>query len=344
LLAELHGRLVLAIHLDTSFSRPIESITLATYAGADERVRSHARARRVLKVSNADRVVFPAIGRTKGDVVAYYERIAKKALPHLLDRPLSIKRFPKGLAGAGFFQKNVPKHYPSSFGHLDVPRQEGGVTTYPVVREAEHLPYLANQGAIELHVTTARVLELDTPDRIIIDLDPPPGAIAMVRQAAFHVKDLFEGFGLAVTPVATGSKGYHLVARIRPTDLGDTLHHAAALFAHSHPDVMTIAFKIAARGKRVFVDWLRNRVMATAVAPYSLRARPNASVATPLTWAELETTAPDAFTIDDLERLLDRPDPLLEQKPADPKPFMNAVQTAFEASGLVLEKFDRFRS
>ena len=298
----------------------------------------------MLTVSNADRVVFPAIGRTKGDVVAYFDRIATKALPHLLDRPLSIKRFPKGLAGPGFFQKNVPKHYPSSFGHFEVPRQEGGMTTYPVVREAAHLPYLANQGALELHVTTAKVLELDTPDRIIIDLDPPPGAIDLVRKAAFHVKDLFEGFGLTLTPVATGSKGYHLIARIRPTELGDTLHHVAALLAHVHPEVMTIAFKIAARGKRVFVDWLRNRAMATAVAPFSLRALPKASVATPLTWAELETTAPDAFTIADVDRLLDRPDPLAEQKPADPKPFMHAVKTAFEASGIVLEKFDRFRS
>lgn len=298
----------------------------------------------MVTVSNADRVVFPAVGRTKGDVVAYFERIAPRALPHLLERPLSIKRFPKGLAGPGFFQKNVPKHYPSSFGRFEVARQEGGVTTYPVVREAEHLPYLANQGALELHITTAKVLELDTPDRVIIDLDPPPGALDAVRKAALHVKDLFEGFGLALTPMATGSKGYHLVARIRPTDLGESLHHAAALLAYLHPDVMTIAFKIAARGQRVFVDWLRNRVMATAVAPFSLRALPRAPVATPLTWAELETTAPDAFTIADVDRLLDRPDPLMEQTPADPRPFMNAVKTAFEASGLVLEKFDRFRS
>jgi bifunctional non-homologous end joining protein LigD len=297
-----------------------------------------------LTVSNSDRVVFPAIGKTKGDVVKYYERIAPRALPHLLERPLSMKRFPKGLAGPGFFQKNVPKHYPDTFGHFEVPKVEEGTTTYPVVRLPEHLPYLANQGAIELHVTTSKVDDLDTPDRIIIDLDPPPGALDKVRKAAFHVKDLFEGFGLALTPVATGSKGYHLVARIHPTDLGDTLHHAAALLAHMHPDVMTIAFKVAARGKRVFVDWLRNRTMSTVVAPYSLRARPNASVATPLAWTELETTAPDAFTIDDVEALLGRPDPLLEQTPADPKPFIFAVKTAFEASGIVLEKFDRFRS
>lgn len=298
----------------------------------------------MLAVSNADRVVFPAVGRTKGDVVTYYERIAPRALPHLLDRPLSIRRYPKGLAGAGFFQKNVPKHYPPSFGRFEVPRQEGGNTNYPVVREAAHLPYLANQGAIELHVTTATIADLDKPDRIVIDLDPPPNGLELVRKAAHLVRDFFEGFGLPLTPVATGSKGYHLVAVIEPTALGESLHHTAALLAHLHPDVMTIAFRTAARGKRVFVDWLRNRTMATVVAPYSLRARPNAPVATPLSWDELDTTAPDAFTIADVDRLLDRPDSLAAKKPVDAVPFLNAVETAFEASGIVLEKFDRFRS
>src|SRR5689334_18638233 len=112
----------------------------------------------MVEVSNADRVVFPEVGKTKGDVVAYYERIAERALPHLLDRPLSIRRYPKGLAAPGFFQKNVPDHYPDSIGRFEVPRSEEaakrhprkagrdpGVTLYPVVREAEHLPYIANQ-------------------------------------------------------------------------------------------------------------------------------------------------------------------------------------------------------
>lgn len=309
----------------------------------------------MVTISNADRVVFPAIGRTKGEVVAYYERIAARLLPHILDRPLSIKRFPKGLAAGGFFQKNVPAHYPKTFGHFEVPRQPRkgekamGVTSYPVVTEAEHLPYLANQGAIELHVPTSRIDAIDHPDRVIIDLDPPVGEdVALVRKAALLTRDFVGRLGLATVPVATGSKGYHLVARIEPTldahVLGEAMHGAGALLAHAYPDTLTIAFRTAARGKRVFIDWLRNRTMATAVAPFSLRARPSASIATPLAWSELESVAPDGFTIADVDCLLDRPDPLAAQSPADARPFAAAVDEALATAGIVLERFDRFRS
>jgi bifunctional non-homologous end joining protein LigD len=315
----------------------------------------------VLSVSHADRVVFPDIGKTKGDVVAYYERIAPRALPHLLGRPLSIRRYPKGLASPGFFQKNVPTHYPASIQRYAVPRSPAATkmhtskgkaasteTVYPLVTTAEHLPYLANQGAIELHVTTARV-PLAYPDRVVIDLDPPPGETALVRRAALLARDRMGELGLPTVPVATGSKGYHVVAPVAPTVDGETLATAlqklGALLAREHPDEMTIVFRVAKRGKRVFVDWLRNRVLATVVAPYSLRARPHATVATPLAWEEIETTAPDAFGIGDADRLLDRPDSLAELagKPADAGPFVAAVGAAFERAGLELETFDRFR-
>lgn len=316
----------------------------------------------MIEVSNADRIVFPAIGRTKGDVVAYYERVAVRALPHLLGRPLSVRRYPKGLDGPGFFQKNVPSHYPPSIERFAVPRspeasrrhrgkgaEPRDETVYPLVTDAEHLPYLANQGAIELHVTTARVPLLH-PDRVVIDLDPPPGALALVRRAALLTRDRVGELGLPTVPVATGSKGYHVVAPVAPTTdaeaLGTALQKLAALLAAEHPEQMTVVFRVAKRGERVFVDWLRNRVLATVVAPYSLRARPPAPVATPLAWSELESTPPDAFTMSDVERLLDRPDPLAElaRTPADAGPFVAAVDAAFERAGLVLEAFDRFRS
>jgi len=303
----------------------------------------------MILVSNANRVVFPEVGRTKGDVVAYYERVASRALVHLVDRPLSLRRFPKGLAAPGFFQKNVPAHYPESIARVPVPRR-GGVTVYPVVSSAEHLAYLANQGVIELHVPTARVSDLHRPDRVVIDLDPPSGAVALVRRAAHLTRAALAELGLETVPLATGSKGYHVVAAVRPTVTADALAIAtqkvAALLAAQHPDELTVVFRVALRGERVFVDWLRNRSSATVVAPYSLRARPRATVATPLTWDELDTAAPDAFTIDDLDRLLDRPDSLakLAEAPSDTDRFVAAVDAAFERSGLVLETFDRFRS
>jgi bifunctional non-homologous end joining protein LigD len=315
-------------------------------------------------VTNADRVVFPDVGRTKGDVVAYYERIAPRLLPHVLERPLSMRRFPKGVAAPGFFQKNVPAHYPPSIGRLEVPRSKAAarthprkgakdqeVTVYPLLREPEHLAYLANQGAIELHVPTSRVPTLERPDRVVIDLDPPADAVALVRRAAQRTRDALGELGLPTALVATGSKGYHVVAPIEPlVDGGDVvlaLQRTAALLAARYPEELTTAFRIALRGRRVFVDWLRNTPPnATVIAPYSLRARARATVATPLAWEELETTSPDAFGIGDVDRLLDRPDALadLAATPADPRPFVAAAADAFEAAGLVLETFDRFRS
>lgn len=316
-----------------------------------------------VEVSNADRVVFPEIDRTKGDVVAYYERIAPRALPHVLRRPLSIRRYPKGLAGSGFFQKNVPDHYPDSIERFGLPRsreatkkhkgargKEQDVTLYPLVREPWHLAYLANQGAIELHIPTARAPDMVRPDRLVIDLDPPAGAFALARRAALRVRDALGKFGLESVPMATGSKGYHVVAALEPKlrseDLAQAAQKFAALLEAEHPDEFTNAYRIALRGERVFVDWLRNNPIASVVAPYSLRATPRASVATPLTWQELESTDPNAFTIDDVDRLLDRPDSLAERAaaPSDATGFVAAVDATFEKSGLVLETFDRFRS
>jgi bifunctional non-homologous end joining protein LigD len=317
----------------------------------------------MVEVSNAGRVVFPEVNRSKGDVVAYYERIAPRALAHLTDRPLSIRRFPKGLAGPGFFQKNVPAHYPASIGRVEIPRskaaakrrpqkgaEEQEVTVYPLVGEAEHLAYLANQGAIELHVPAGRVPELYRPDRVIVDLDPPSGAFALVRRAAYVVRDALGELGLGTVPIATGSKGYHVVAAVRPSasveTLAVTLQKFAVLVAAKHPEELTTVFRVAGRGNRVFVDWLRNMPNATVVAPYSLRARPRATVAAPLSWSEIDATNPDAFEMTDLERLLDRPDSLadLAATPNDAEPFVANVERAFEASGLVVETFDRFRS
>jgi bifunctional non-homologous end joining protein LigD len=307
----------------------------------------------VVAISNSNRIVFPEVGRTKGDVVRYYERIAPRILEHVVGRPLSIRRFPKGLAAPGFFQKNVPPFYPESIERLPLPKskatakragrkasQEPDVTVYPLVREPEHLAYLANQGAIELHVPTARVPDLHHPDRIVIDLDPPAGAFELVRRTAHLVKAALADLGLRTAPVATGSKGYHVVAAIMPrTDvdtLAVTLQKLALLLEAKHPNELTTAFRVAQRGKRVFVDWLRNNAGATVVAPFSLRARPRATVATPLTWEEVPTTSPDAFTIDDLDRLLDRPDPLadLAKDPSDPRELVEGVATMFDASGL----------
>ena len=324
----------------------------------------------MIEVSNQDRVVFPESGGarafTKGDVVAYYDAMASRILAHVEGRPLSIRRFPKGLRAPGFFQKNVPAHYPESMRRFAVPRSDEATkrhkkagteeaaseTVYAVVTERDHVPFLANQGAIELHVPTQRADVELRADRIVVDLDPPAnvaGSAELARAAARIVGEELERRGLASVPVATGSKGYHVVAPIAPELTADatlvTVYKLATLLAHRH-DELTIAFRIANRGGRVFVDWLRNAPLATVVAPWSLRARLGAPIATPLRWDELERTAPDRFTLADRDELVARPDPLAElaREPPSPRAFVAAIDDEFAASGLELPKFDRFRS
>lgn len=310
-------------------------------------------------VSNADRVVFPALGKTKGDVVDYYERLAERVLVHVRDRPLSMKRYPKGLAERGFFQKNVPAHYPPSIGRFAVPRSEGGSkghrdpaarerreTVYPVLTLPEHVPYAANQGAIELHVPTAEVDAGFRPDRVVLDLDPPVGAVELVRRVARLAREVMHAHGLEPALVATGSKGYHLVAAIEPPEdlfaIGRATHQLAGLLVAAQPELATLEFKIADRGERVYVDWMRNHPLATVVVPYSLRARPSANVATPIGWEELDVLPPDAFAINDVARLLDRPDTVADLRTTSGDAFAASVARAFEARGLELQTFDRF--
>ncbi|HZO15125.1 MAG TPA: non-homologous end-joining DNA ligase [Polyangiaceae bacterium] len=299
----------------------------------------------MITVTNPSRVLYPETGHTKGQIVDYYRRAATRLLPHLSHRPLTIHRFPRGVGQKGFFQKNAPAHYPDYIERIELPRQ-GGVTVHPCVHDADGIVFIANQGAIELHIPIVRAPKLYYPDRLILDLDPPSGEVALVREAAHTARAELDAFGIMTLPVATGAKGYHLVAAIEPSmDLGavgTAMHKFATLLVHRHPALFTGAFRIKERGRRVFVDWLRNRYGATAIAPYSLRARPRPSIAVPLVWDELDEKAPDAFDIDAID--LERADPLLELAPIDARAPLAAIERAFDEAALELEAFDRFRS
>lgn len=301
-----------------------------------------------MEVSNADRVVFPDDGITKGEVVAYYVLVGPRLFPFVEGRALTVQRFPKGIGEEGFMQKNAPDHFPEDlFDRHETPKEDGGTTTYPVVREIEALPYLANQGVITFHIPPVTVENLAHPDWIVWDLDPPEGRFEMVREAAVTLRSILEDHGIATMPMTSGSKGYHLRARIEPTiDSGtaaDIARGTAALAADANPDLMTLAFKKADRGERVFVDWLRNHPYATAVAPWSLRARSGAPVAVPLSWEEIDDIAPDDVSLYEIGTRLDT-DPWEDLDSVDLSPAAGSVESALEKSGITLEPFDRFRS
>lgn len=301
-----------------------------------------------MEVSNADRVVFPDDGITKGDVVAYYEQVAEKMLPFVVDRALTVERYPRGTGEKGFMQKNAPDHFgPEIVGRHEVPKEGGGTTVYPVVTSADAIAEFANLGVITFHAPPSTIDDEDHPDWAIWDLDPPKGEFALVRSAAETMREALEGFGISTELMTSGSNGYHLRAHLdRSADSGTVARVArgtAALAAAAHPDELTLAFRKADRGDRVFVDWLRNSPYSTSVVPWSLRARPGAPVATQLSWDELADVDPNGIVMGEaLDRL--GLDPWGELPTHDFGPVAETVDEALSEAGIELEPFDRFRS
>ncbi|MGA8040976.1 MAG: ATP-dependent DNA ligase [Acidimicrobiia bacterium] len=301
-----------------------------------------------MTVTNADRVMFPDDGITKGEVYAYYTEVAQRMLPYLSGRALTVERYPKGIAEKGFMQKNAPAHYPPDLmDRYEVPKEEGGTTVYPVIHSEEAILFFANLGVITFHVPPVRVEDEAHPDWVVWDLDPPPGRFDLVREAARRMRALLEGLDIRTMPLASGSKGYHLRARVAPgitiDRLSDTVRGTAELAAARHDDLMTVAFRKSERGERVFVDWMRNTPRSTAVAPWSLRPRPTAPVASPLTWDELDDVAPDGVTLRNVDARLAQ-SPWASLEPVDLEPAATRVAQALDEAGIELEPFDRFRS
>ena len=263
---------------------------------------------RTIEVSHPERVVFPDAGITKGDLLAYHERIAPTMLPHVAGRPMALKRYPEGIGDDGFFQKKAPEHLPDWIRRVDVEKREGGTVPHVVVDEEAALLELVQFGVVELHPWLSCADDLERPDRIVLDLDPEEGDLDGARVATRAVRDVLEEIDLQPHVMTSGSKGYHVVAAIEPTAtfevVRDLTHDIARVVADRHPDETTIAHRIADRGGRVFVDWLRNGYGQTSVAPYGVRARPGAPVATPIDWDELGSTDPRDHRVDTLFRRL----------------------------------------
>jgi bifunctional non-homologous end joining protein LigD len=265
----------------------------------------------IVELSNASKVLFPDDGITKGDLIGYYQSVAARMLPLLRDRPVSMMRFPDGIKGERIVQKNAPAYFPSWVRRAEVPKQDGTVWHVICDKQAT-LVYLANQACIELHVFLSRLDKLDNPDQLIFDLDPPDDrSFDRVRECAFLVRGLLEDeLGLTTFVKTTGGKGLHVHLPLdRSGDFEaarEFARDAAGLLAARHPDLMTTQQRKDSRGDRVYLDMMRNAYGQTAAAPYSVRARPGGTVATPLGWPELKDgrLTPGRFTIATLPRRL----------------------------------------
>ncbi len=256
-------------------------------------------------ISHPDRVLDEESGATKIDVARFYAGVAPLLLPHVANRPLSVVRCPRGFASTCFFQKHSGGMFPDAVKSLPV-KDSSGVANYLMVDSVEGLVALVQMNVIELHPWGSRGDELDRPDRMFFDLDPAPDVTwKRVVDAALSMREVLWGLGMESFVKTTGSKGIHVVVplerRYTWDQVKDFSHAMAMQLEQSEPAKYIATASKAARKGRIFVDYLRNSRGATAVAPYSVRARPGASVSTPLTWKELESLSrPDAFHMDDV--------------------------------------------
>jgi bifunctional non-homologous end joining protein LigD len=260
--------------------------------------------RTTVELSNTAKVLFPGDGITKGDLVAYYQSVAEAMLPPLRDRPVSMTRFPDGITGHGIVQKNVPDYFPGWITRAGV-RKEGGSLQQVVCDKPATIVYLANQACIELHAFLSRLEHIDEPDQLIFDLDPPDSdRFGDVRVCALRLHELLTGeLGLPAFVKTTGGKGLHVHVPLNAREDFDAVREfareVAGLLAARNPDLVTTEQRKDKRGPRIYADIMRNAYAQLAVAPYSVRARPGAPVATPLSWDELddEGLRPGQFTL-----------------------------------------------
>jgi len=275
---------------------------------------------RDIAVSNRQKLFYPDDGVTKGDVVEYYRTVADTMVPHLRGRPLTLKRFPDGIAGEGWFQKRAAEHFPAWLRVADIPQRgdDSGSLEYAIGDDAATLVYLANQASLEFHVWTSTVDNIHCPDRLVLDLDPPAGvAPATLRDVARRARELFDDIGLTPYLQATGGSGYHVVAPLVPSEDFDSVRELAGRAAEHlvarHPRQLTTAQRKDKRGDRIFLDVNRNGYAQTHIAPYSLRSRAGATTATPLDWSELGRFGPAEHTIRTVpKRLAQKSDPWLD--------------------------------
>jgi len=244
---------------------------------------------RSVRLTNLHKVLYPDVGFTKAEVIAYYASIAPVMVPHLIGRPLTFRRWPDGVESSSFFEKNCPSHAPD---WVDVIEGPGGVRSC-TIDHAAGLVWAGNQAALEIHVPMAMGDDLDTPTSLVFDLDPGvPADIVDCADVALWMGEVLESVGLAGFVKTSGSKGMQLYVPINtPTTHNQTSSFALAvgqLLERQHPDRVLVEMTKAKRSGKIFVDWSQNSRAKTTIGAYSLRGGQTPTVSTPLLWEEVE--------------------------------------------------------
>lgn len=248
-----------------------------------------------IEISDRDKIFFPDIGLTKGDLIDYYADLSEVMLPHLKRYPVSMERFPDGIDGNGWYAKDAQDYFPDWIKRVNFPKKEGGSFNAPVVDSKATLVYLADQAVITIHAYLSRAEDLDRPDKMVYDLDPPEGTedFEAVRFAALELHRALDELDLQAWVQTTGSKGFHVVV---PLDrewgfdkVRDFANDLSLLLVRRHPKKLTLEQRKKKREGRIYMDTYRNAYGATAVAPYAVRAGAAATVAAPVTWDEVQS-------------------------------------------------------
>ncbi|HEX6805856.1 MAG TPA: non-homologous end-joining DNA ligase [Terriglobales bacterium] len=306
---------------------------------------------RRLKLTNLEKVFYPSNGFTKGQLVDYYARIAPVLVPHLTNKPLTLKRYPNGVSEEPFFEKNATKHRPDWVKTVPVWSQGNQRdVNYILCNDLATLIWVANLASIELHPSLSLADEITCPRSIVFDLDPgPPANIIQCCQVAFWLRAIFDHFGLQSFPKTSGSKGMQIYVPLNTkTSYDETkpfAHALARLLENEHRELVVSDMKKAIRTNKIFVDWSQNDEHKTTISVYSLRARERPTVSTPITWEEVERALKkkDATllvfetpqTLERVEKLGDLFAPLLTLKQKLPKlPGIERGRAESIASGL----------
>jgi bifunctional non-homologous end joining protein LigD len=276
-----------------------------------------------ITLTNPGKVLYPATGTTKADVLAYYTAIADVLIPHIADRPATRKRWVNGVGtvnepGEAFFQKDLDKSTPSWVKRHAI-QHKTHVNQYPLVNDLATLTWLAQIASLEIHVPQWR-FDRDggqqNPDRLVLDLDPGDGVtLADCAQVARYARVSLESMGIDCLPVTSGGKGIHLYAALDGTrtseQVSDIAHEVARALQFDHPDLIVSRMKKSLRAGKVFIDWSQNHASKTTITPYSLRGRLRPTVAAPRTWEELASRDLAQLEYEQaLQRFAKQPDPL----------------------------------
>jgi bifunctional non-homologous end joining protein LigD len=265
-----------------------------------------------MRLSSLEKVMYPRTGTTKAQVIDYYARVASVILPHLKDRAVTRIRYPHGVGDMQFFEKNLPAGTPTWI------RRAGRDPVFPLIDDLAGLTFFANLNSLELHVHQwrfegeGRDAVMLNPDRLVIDLDPGPGmSLPDCARVALIVRERLAEIGLSTVPVTSGSKGLQLYAVLpgghTADQIRDTVQQLAQELTKKHPDLIVWKMAKEVRPGKIFLDWSQNVAAKTTVCPYSLRGRDAPTVATPRSWAEIESGADGGELVQlRMEEVLDR--------------------------------------